>query len=180
MDTPSRHEAVSTLREGQKRLDELLARLSHEDLVKPATIGGGDWSAKDLIGHVAAWEEQAVTSLAEWRSGETPAVEKPGGPMSGSDGVDAFNARAVAEEREVSLEEVVEHARATHQELVEAIEGLSDGEWLAKAQYPVQDGRERVLAMLLGFLTAAPQRPFGHAFAHLPDLEAYVGSVGSP
>jgi len=180
VDTPSRHEALSTLSEGQKRLGELLARLSDDDLVKPATIGGGDWSAKDLIGHVAAWEEQALISLAEWRRGETPAVEKPGGPMSGSGGVDAFNSRAVQEERGVSLQEVVEHARATHQELIEAIEGLSDEEWLANAPYTVPDGHERLLVTLLGFLTAAPQRLFGHAFAHLPDLEAYVRSVGSP
>jgi hypothetical protein len=180
VDTPSRHEAVSTLREGQKRLDELLARLSDEDLVKPATIGGGDWSAKDLIGHVAAWEEQALISLTEWRRGEMPAVERPGGPMSGSDGVDAFNARAVDEKRGVSLQGVVEHARATHQDLLEAIDGLSDEEWLAKAPYQGTDGRDRLLATLLGFLTAAPERLFGHVFAHLPDLEAYVRSVGAP
>ena len=78
------------------------------------------------------------------------------------------------------MQEVVEHARATHQELIEAIEGLSDEEWLANAPYTVPDGHERLLVTLLGFLTAAPQRLFGHAFAHLPDLEAYVRSVGSP
>ena len=180
MATPSRHEAISTLREGQEQLDELLARLSDEDLVKPATIGGGDWSAKDLVGHVASWEEVALTSLAEWRRGEMPGVERPGGPMTGSSGVDAFNARAVEDKRRLPLQEVVRHARTTHQDLLEAIDGLSDEEWLAKAPYQGTDGRDRLLATLLGFLTAAPQRLFGHVFAHLPDLEAYVRSVGSP
>ena len=180
MATPSRHEAISTLREGQKRLDELLARLSDEDLVKPATIGGGDWSAKDLVGHIASWEELALSSLAEWRRGEMPGVERPGGPMTGSDAVDAFNARAVEVKRGLPLQEVVQHARSTHQDLLEAIDGLSDDEWLAKAPYQGTDGRDRLLATLLGFLTAAPERPFGHVFAHLPDLEAYVRSVGSP
>jgi len=75
---------------------------------------------------------------------------------------------------------VVQHAHTTHREQIEANDGLSDEEWLAKAPYRVQDGRERPLATLLGFLTAAPERPFGHVFAHLPDLEAYVRSVGSP
>ena len=180
MATPSRHEATSTLREGQERLDELLARPSDEDLVKPATIGGGDWSAKDLVGHVASWEELALSSLAEWRRGEMPGVERPGGPMAGSDRVDAFNARAVEVKRGLSLQEVAQRARTTHRELIEAIDGLSEEEWLAKAPYRIPDGGERLLATLLGFLTAAPQRPFGHVFAHLPDLEAYVRSVGSP
>ena len=175
MATPSRREALATLREGHDRLAELLAGLSDDALVMPATIGGGDWSAKDLIGHIAAWEEVAVDALAEWRRGEMPRVELPEGPMSGSGQVDAFNERAVEKKREVELEEVVQGANVMHQKLVEAIEGLSDQEWLSK--YLVPDGRERLLATLLGYLTAAPDRPFGHAFAHLPDLEAYVGSV---
>jgi hypothetical protein len=174
---PSRQEALSTLREGQERLTALLAQLSDEDLTKPATIGGGDWSAKDLIGHVASWEDLAVTSLAEWRRGEVPRVELPEGPMSGSGQVDAFNGRAVEERRGVGLEEAVRDARVIHQKLVEAIEALSDREWLSK--YLAPDGRDRLLATLLGSLTAAPGRPFGHAFAHLPDLEAYVGSVAT-
>ena len=175
MATPSRQEAISTLREGQEGLDELLAGLSDEDLVKPATIGGGDWSAKDLIGHVASWEDLAVSSLAEWRHGEMPRVELPEGPMSGSGQVDAFNERAVQEKREAELEEVVQGAHVIHQKLIEAIDGLSEQEWLST--YLVPGGRERLVATLLGSLTAAPDRPFGHAFAHLPDLEAYVRSV---
>ena len=52
----SRDEAVAELEDGQRRIDQLLQGLSEEDLIRPATIGGGDWSAKDLIGHVATWE----------------------------------------------------------------------------------------------------------------------------
>ncbi len=34
--------------------------------------------------------------------------------------------------------------------------------------------------MLLGSVMGAPKRPFGHAFAHLPDLEAFVSFPRCP
>ena len=177
MAVPSRAEAVATLQDGQAELDASLARLSDEELVKPATIGGGDWSAKDLLGHIAAWEELALVSWGEWKDGRMPDVERPEGPMSGSDQIDAYNARSVEEHRSLSLEEVRRRSAASHAELISAIESMPDGEWLAPSSYRLPDGRTRTLAELLGSLTAAPKRAFGHAFAHLPDLEAYVRSV---
>ena len=42
----SRQQAIETLEEGRRRLDGLLSGVPHDDLVRPATIGGGEWSAK--------------------------------------------------------------------------------------------------------------------------------------
>src|SRR5438445_8463916 len=78
-----RDEASAILRDGQERLDDLLGGMSEGDLVRPATIGGGDWSAKDLIGHVAAWEELAVQALAEWRRGQMPVGRTTRGSYGG-------------------------------------------------------------------------------------------------
>jgi hypothetical protein len=174
---PPRREALATLREGQDRLTELFGRLSDDAMTRPATIGGGDWSVKDLMGHVAAWEELALISLDEWRRHEMPWVERPEGPMSGTDQVDAYNARVVEEKGARDLRTIRRGAEASHQQLVAAIEAMADEEWLATAPYSTQVSRIRTLADLLGTLTAAPKRPFGHAFAHLPDLEAYVRSL---
>jgi hypothetical protein len=99
--------------------------------------------------------------------------------MSGSDQVDAFNARSVEEKRSLGLGEVTQGAQDSHRELVAAIEAMTDEEWRSRAVYPIPDGRERLLATLLGFLTAGPDRPFGHAFAHIPDLETYARSAAS-
>jgi len=41
----------------------------------PATIGTGAWSAKDLLGHLAFWEELAAQALANWRAGQRPSAE---------------------------------------------------------------------------------------------------------
>ena len=67
-------EAIAKLRQGQAELDSLLARLSEAELTRTATIGGGEWSAKDLLGHIAFWEELASGFAGDWRAGRHPAV----------------------------------------------------------------------------------------------------------
>ncbi|MCA1840855.1 MAG: hypothetical protein LC723_11100, partial [Actinobacteria bacterium] len=38
-----------------------------EDLAnRPSTIGGGDWSANDLLGHLQTWEEVAIDAYQSW------------------------------------------------------------------------------------------------------------------
>src|SRR5947207_15571026 len=83
-----RDEASAILRDGQERLDDLLGGMSEGDLLRPATIGGGDWSAKDLIGHMALWEEIALVTIEAWLGGRRPRVEEAFAPGN----IDALNA----------------------------------------------------------------------------------------
>ena len=91
MATITRDEALATLGDGQTSLESLLARLLDDELARPATIGGGDWSAKDLLGHVAFWEELAIQALEAIRAGRPANAEAIFG--AGATGVDAANAR---------------------------------------------------------------------------------------
>ena len=169
----TRDEALATLAEGQRRVDELLAGVSHDDLVRPATIGGGDWSAKDLIGHLATWEEASIDAIADVRRGRVPAIETTFGQEGG---VDRYNAERIPELAALSLEQVRDRASATHETLSSLIRDMSDQEWFARVPYETE--RRRTLANLLGSITGAPKRPFGHAFAHLPDLQGFIRTLG--
>jgi DinB superfamily len=148
----SREEALATLTEGQAQLDHLLARLSDEQLTRPATIGGGDWSAKDLIGHLATCEARALQTIQEWQGHEIPWVERDDGvfsaPATGK--VDAFNARSVAEKERLALAEVRAEAEAVHRGLMETIASVGDEEWSKTAFYPTPNGRRRKLVTLVG------------------------------
>ncbi|HEX2267499.1 MAG TPA: DinB family protein [Actinomycetota bacterium] len=179
MAQPSRQEAVSIIEEGHARLHELLDLIPEADLVRESTIGGGEWSAKDLIGHIATWEEMALRSLDEWRRREIPWVEQEHGPFGGpgNEAVDAINAQAVEEKRRLSLNDVRRGAQEIHQRLVTEITALSDEEWRAKTFYPTEGGRRNRLVTLLGAVLGAPKGPFAHAFAHIPDAEAFVASL---
>lgn len=172
MAIPTRQQAIATLEEGHASLTALFARLSDEQMVRRATIGGGDWSAKDLMGHIAFWEELALGALAEWRSGARPTVE-----AIFEGGVDAANAENQERTVAQSLEEVRARATTAHAAFLDAIQTLTDNDWRGKAPYATK--RRQVLGNLLGSVLGAPKRPFDHAIAHLPDLETYVAASGS-
>ena len=165
-------EALATLEEGQAKLDALLGRLSEKELNRPATIGGGDWSARDLIGHIAFWEEVALAVLDAWRRGATLNLAKAFAP-GGTDGMNAWN-----QERKArwSLQRVQRDAQKTHGTLLKEMERLSEEEW--RSLVSSGTARRSRLGTRLGSVLGAPKRPFGHAFAHIPDLEAFVASVG--
>jgi hypothetical protein len=168
---PSRAEALATIEDGQARLDELLGVLSEENLIRPATIGGGDWSAKDLVGHIALWEEVAEAVLDAWRRGAALDLAVAFAP-GGTDGMNAWN-----QERKArwSLQRVQRDAQETHRKLMSELKKLTDEEW--RSSMPVTASRRVRLGTRLGGVLGATKRPFGHAFAHIPDLEAYVASA---
>jgi len=163
----TRADALATLEEGQARLDDLLGRLSEKELTRPATIGGGDWSAKDLIGHIAFWEEVAVEVLKAWRGGVGLNLAEAFAP-GGTDGMNAWNQDRKAR---WSLQRVQRDSEKTHRALMREIQRLSGEEW--RSVVPTTAARRSRLGTRLGGVLGAPKRPFGHAFAHIPDLEAY-------
>jgi len=161
-----RADALATLQDGDARIQDLLAGLTPDQMTAPATIGSGDWSAKDLVGHLAFWEELALSALTVWSRGAEP-------DMVGA--VDEVNAANHVRKAKWSLERVVAESREVHERLIREIEALSDREWTAPA--PKSFARREGLGARLGGLTGAADGMFRHAFAHLGDLRGYVESL---
>jgi hypothetical protein len=164
-------EAIATLEEGHSQLVELMERLDEAQATRPATIGGGEWSASDLLAHIACWEEIALRTAAEWRSGQEPWVET----VFREKRVDEVNAENHARSRQLTLAAVRQRANTAHAQLVELVRGMPESDWRLKA--PHRTERRENLGFMLGAITGAPKRGFGHVFAHLPDLEAYVAEM---
>src|SRR5881397_1194373 len=135
----TRHEAIETLESGHRKLEELLAALSEEELTRGSTIGGGDWSAKDLIGHMASWEEAAIDAVADLRRGEKPRIEAYFAEDSA--GVDRFNAERMAEIVGLSLAEVRGRADGAHRTLIGQIQVMTDDEWQSPVSYEAERRR---------------------------------------
>jgi hypothetical protein len=163
---PSRKRALATLEDGNARLRDLPLGLSDEQLTAPSTIGGGDWSAKDLIGHVAFWEELALLAITVWNQGAEPDTVGA---------VDEVNAANHVRKAKWSLERVLTESREVHERLIREIQALPDRVWTAPA--PATFARRESLGARLGGLTGATDGMFRHAFAHLDDLRAYVESL---
>jgi hypothetical protein len=173
MAAPTRDEAIATIEAGDTAIGALIRELTDEQMIEPKTIGGGDWSAKDLLGHLAFWEELALEALEDLRAARKPAVEDAF--ARDAEGVDELNARNQETTSQQSLTEVLARIAAAHTGIIEAIRTMSDDEWTAKVPYKAE--RRETVGQMLASIVGAPKRPFGHAFAHLPDLAAYVASV---
>jgi hypothetical protein len=160
-------EATDTLARGHREVHALLAGISSEELEEPATIGGGEWSAKDLVGHLTTWEEIALSTVEEWRAGEDPAILQ----TFAADGTDELNADEVARKSGTPLTEQLARFDDVHRELVEVLAGLAGAEWTQVAR----DDREptRTIGSLLGGVLGTDGRPFDHISAHLRDLRAF-------
>jgi uncharacterized damage-inducible protein DinB len=78
----------------------------------------GDWSLKDLLAHLAAWQDGYAHALELVASGERPQI--PG--YAGSD--DAYNAACVAASQQLSWEQVLAALRAARERHEAAVRGL--------------------------------------------------------
>ena len=81
----------------------------------------GDWSVKDILGHVTAWEEEALKHLPHILEGKRPPRYSV---LYG--GIDAFNALKTVENRARSLGEVRARMDETHARLVDYVRAAPD------------------------------------------------------
>ncbi len=165
---PSPDEAIETIARAHRDVHSLLAGISVEELEEPATIGGGEWSAKDLVGHLTTWEEIALTSVDEWRQGDRAAIEDTFALAGG----DALNADEVARKSVVSAPELLSQFDEVHQRLVVTLRSITAEEWAQPAAYAGHDAGT-TLGSLLGGILGSEAGAFQHFFAHQRDLRAF-------
>lgn len=164
--------AIAILDDGHRSIHGLADGLPPADLERPATIGGGDWSIRDLVGHLTAWEEHALEALAAWRTGRPAPIQQ----ALRRRGLNAVNAESAAADRERGTAAVMRRSETVHGRLVEVLSELSDADWIAP---PTRRSR-RGLGSVVGSIVGGPGGPFRHAWAHLADLERAVESLEGP
>jgi DinB superfamily len=160
----TREEAIAILEAGQTELVSLFGQLTEAELNQPATIAGGAWAARDLMGHIAFWEELAVEVIDAFRGGITPRAERIE--------TDQLNAENQAEQARSSGFDQRERLGDAHAALLAALHSLHARDWHARPTWP--DAHHASLGETLGGVLGAPERPFAHAYAHLDELRAFV------
>ncbi|HEY2803248.1 MAG TPA: DinB family protein, partial [Actinomycetota bacterium] len=90
--------------------------------------------------------------------------------------VDDENARDIARKLDWPLDRVRSEASSMHERLLAEIRATSEEDW--NRPQPFDGGGERTLGGMLGSVLGAPERPFGHAWAHLRELEEYLSALG--
>ena len=96
-------------------LGESFAGLTEAQLTQPGVTG--DWSVLDILSHVSAWENEALTHLPHILEGQRPPKYAD---LYG--GIDAFNALKARESRAWSPAEALARFEDTHHRLIAYLE----------------------------------------------------------
>jgi hypothetical protein len=166
----SSQEGLQIVEEGDARIQRLIGQLSDQEIARPGSLGDGGWGVRDLIGHLASWEERALEVFRCARTGE------PFQALIGIRSVDVLNARTVDAWRERSLQDVRADAAAIHGRLSEHLGGCAPEEW--RTIVTMSTGRRHRVATLVGSTLGGRDGPFTHARDHVPDLAAYLTAIG--
>ena len=114
-----KHQLLDKLDAAWQAFNESYAGLTGAQLAQPGVTG--DWSVVDIIGHVTAWEEEALKHLPHIQEGKRPPKYAD---LYG--GIDAFNALKTAENRERPTVEILARLHDVHWRLVDTIAAAPD------------------------------------------------------
>ncbi len=81
----------------------------------------GEWSLKDIVGHVATWEAHVVTALHELRNGKRPALLD-----FDQSQIDAWNQDHVERKRDLNFWSIMEQLKGGRQRLLQEIDAIGD------------------------------------------------------
>lgn len=81
----------------------------------------GDWSLKDIVGHVASWEAEVLVAIRELIEGQRPALLDFQEAQ-----LDRWNWQHVERKRDLTFWSLVDQLRGGRQRLLSALEEVSD------------------------------------------------------
>lgn len=156
-----RDELLNALRDSRAQMEAALSGLADAHLTEPGALG--DWSVKDILSHLTAWEAEAVTALARVKRGL-----KPGKIPSAPAEVDALNAKWYKENKRRPLDRVLADFRGVRAQMLRQVEGLSDKELAEPRPWM---GNESLADMIRS-------ETFEHEAEHLPQLLEWKRRLG--
>jgi hypothetical protein len=113
---------------GRTRLDAALAGFSDEAMLDRID---DEWTRKDVLAHIEAWERRVVDLLERLRTGEALAEQVA---------TDELNARFHAADKDRSLADVRSGERAAYERMLAAIDGAADEELFDGSHFAWTDG----------------------------------------
>jgi hypothetical protein len=127
IESMTKSELLEQIRSRHERLENLLARLSPGQMLQPGV--SGEWSVKDVLAHLSAWERRMVGWVGMLMRGEIPA----GAPENWDD-IHRMNAESYARDKHKPPQEVLAEFRAAHLTALDLAESLSEAQ--LQTDYP--------------------------------------------
>jgi uncharacterized protein (TIGR03083 family) len=116
-----RDEAVNKLRAARKELLEPLQGVSDEDKLRPNAVV--KWSIKDLLAHIASWDEEVLRVVQAFAMQPDPHFSYT---ISERNDFATWNEEQIELRKDRSLEQVETEFRNARRDLIQVVEGLTD------------------------------------------------------
>ena len=130
----SKAELLERVQREHALLEQAIARLSEAQLTAPID---GDWSAKDMLAHLTAWEQL----MREFHMGGTPFNQAAGldGVTYGVETVDQINEAFHRRDRDKPLAEVLAAFRDSYERTLAAIAAIDEARLFGAYTPPGRD-----------------------------------------
>jgi len=142
----------------RETFEETIARIPEDQLETP--ILHDETSVKDMLGHIAFWEELATARFEALRAGQIP------DPITD---FDAINARILNDFRHLSLEEVQEREQVAYQHILDMIEHASEDELFNPSHFAWTNGNP--------FTAWIKSNTWEHYEEHIDEVQTWLDSA---
>lgn len=115
-------EIITRLNEEQQELADAIAGLPDEAMLEPGV--NGDWSVKDILTHISAWEAELVKLLWQARQGKKPTTIH----FSEDRDIDQTNLTWYNERKDRPLELVLEDLQAVRKQTLRRVAEFTEKE----------------------------------------------------
>jgi hypothetical protein len=152
----SKQELQQRLFREQARFLAVLTAVTPADAHAPYTVGA--WSIQDVLAHIVAHEQQALTELRAALQGESLAIQH--------DRINVFNAGAVYAWRPLPWSSALAAWEHSFREVVEAVSTLTEEDFLPSSDVSrvLEDSIDGALA----------NNTYRHYAEHLPGIREFV------
>jgi hypothetical protein len=116
----TRQELLAELDQEWARIERICFTLGEEAMCKPGAQD--DWSVKDLLCHLSAWEKYLLDRLSYVLTGQTPRYPV----MQTWEDVHRFNAQVFEQNKDRPLTSVVIEFRSLYRGVMKVLEALDD------------------------------------------------------
>lgn len=157
----TREELLEGIFRERKLLEEILASIDHQDYLKP--VFDGDWSIKDMLAHIVAWEQRMITWVGQAAEGILP--DMPGNDQE----VELLNTQSYHQDKDLSLNAVLQAFERSYPQALSVAENAPEEVLFTKN---LLEGRENPFWITVGANTS------WHYKEHREALERYLAVRG--
>ncbi len=129
----TKDELIKNIETEWENLQAALDGLTEEQLHQPGVVG--EWSVKDVLAHITAWQTRLITTLFKAEKGFVPDTIE-GGPT-----VDQLNEKFYREMKDRSFDQVWDDLDASYHQILTRLENWKDKDLFDPKRYKWMKGR---------------------------------------